>query len=261
MASTRSSLLEGLEEISEEEQLQRLLEISKQDAESEFNSDPGPGRATSSFEEWASLPSDLRLEMVRNSQSGEAGRPERKVSDEAEAEDEDEELKKAIEVSKKEKFLTEEEKTNLAIQQSLRMNSPVAIHPAVQGGNRVDMGQLESAIRTSLNQCYKKIPPPAPVHQSPSPESLRSLRSPSPPAPPPFPVTDNNPRLSQEAEALTPLVASALPSLTFEEQIEEAKRQSARDPWQLSYDDQIRMALELSQNSQTSQHVRILRMF
>ena len=80
MATTRSTLLEGLEDISEEEQLMLLLEISKEEAGSETQ-----GHQLSDEEE-------------------------------GEEEEEEEEYKKAIEISKKEK---EEEETIRAIMQSL----------------------------------------------------------------------------------------------------------------------------------------------
>ena len=84
MATSRSTLLDGLEEISEEEQLMTLLEISKRDVGRDNSRTtqlcPGDGTET-----------------------------------------QDKEFKKAIEVSKKEKFLTLEEETDLAIIQSLSL--------------------------------------------------------------------------------------------------------------------------------------------
>ena len=212
MATTRSSLLEGLEEISEEEQLRKLLEISKQDVGPDTSQDTVP--ATNSFEEWASLPADMRLQMVRNADTSHAPAGDNLGEDE----DEDEEYRKAIEVSKKEKFLTEEEKTNLAIQQSLTPAQPVN-YP-------LDMGQLESAIRTSLSQSYQDPAVPSSSLGTVSPAS-RSR-----------PVSGNNPRDSQEEEALT-----------FEKQMEEAMRQSVQGSTQLSFDEQIQIALERSQRS------------
>ena len=207
MATTRSSLLEGLEEISEEEQLRKLLEISKQDVGPDTSQDTVP--ATNSFEEWASLPADMRLQMVRNADTSHAPARDNLGEDE----DEDEEYRKAIEVSKKEKFLTEEEKTNLAIEQSLTPAQPVN-YP-------LDMGQLESAIRTSLSQSYQDPAVPSSSLGTVSPAS-RSR-----------PVSGN-----KEEEALT-----------FQEQMEEAMRQSVQGSTQLSFDEQIQIALERSQRS------------
>jgi len=242
MATTRSSLLEGLEEISEEEQLRRLLEISKQDAGPDTASQTGAG--ANSFEEWASLPTDLRLQMVRDSDASDSQRPrEEQYDDLLSDDDEDEEYRKALEVSKKEKFLTDEEKTNLAIEQSLTLSSsaqvPTQPVDMMQVNHPVDLGQLESAIRTSLSQSYQDLPaPPAAAAPAPAVAAAKeSSRSPSPPA-------------SQDAEDLSPRFASALPPLTYEEQLEEALRQSKEDPTRLSFDDQMRLALERSQNSQ-----------
>ena len=232
MATTRSSLLEGLEEFSEEEQLKRLLEISKQDAGPDTSHDSVS--PTNTFEEWASLPSDLRLQMVRDGDSSEpaslAG-----SRDGDQSYQEDEEYRKAIEVSKKEKFLTEEEKTYLAIQQSLTLTSrdttqPVDVLPDVAP----DMGHLESAIRSSLSQSFQDCP----AFISPGTVSV--------PPPTGRTVSESNSRLSQDVDDLAPQFASALPTMTFEEQLEEAMRQSVQDTGALSFDDQIRIALEKS---------------
>ena len=109
MATSRSTLLDGLEEISEEEQLMTLLEISKRDVGrdsiSSRTTQPGPGDGT---------------------------------------ETQDEEFKKAIEVSKKEKFLTLEEETDLAIIQSLSL---------AEGGS-----PLEEVTETTETSIQSKIP-------------------------------------------------------------------------------------------------------
>ena len=226
MATTRSSLLEGLEEISEEEQLRKLLEISKQDVGPDSSQETVP--YTNSFEEWASLPSDMRLQMVRNADTGQA------VNDQ-QSDDEDEEYRKAIEVSKKEKFLSEEEKTNLAIQQSLTIKEEdQSTQPSdrMQASRPLDMGQLESVIRTSLSQSYQDPAIPSSSLGTVSPPNRTRA------------VSGNIPRNSQHEEES---------SLTFEEQMEEAMRQSVQGSTNLSFEDQIRIALERSQRSAPSE--------
>ena len=263
MATTRSTLLEGLEEISEEEQLRRLLEISRQEVgpESETSAQAGPG--SQSYEEWLSIHPDVRLQMLSETVS-----PDTQVEQPSE-EDEDEEYRKAIEVSKKEKFLTEEEKTNLAIIQSLSLAernnsrcsasaSPSPVHQ--ENPLLADLGgQLESALRSSLNQSYERSPrhgphPPGSSVQVTS--NLGAARCPSPPgaqaAPRARPLSGNNARLSFDEDMALPL---SQPTLSFEEQMEEAIRRSAEDAnqHQLSYDDQLSLALERSQSSDTVQ--------
>ena len=90
MAATRSTLLEGLEEISEEEQLSRLLEISKQDFGPDRDTTTPPDPVSNSYEEWASIPADVRLQMVSGTVSPDT-RPDQMGEDE-----EDEEYGKAI---------------------------------------------------------------------------------------------------------------------------------------------------------------------
>ena len=162
MAATRSTLLEGLEEISEEEQLSRLLEISKQDFGPDRDSTPPPDPVSNSYEEWASIPADVRLQMVSGTVSPDT-RPDQISEDE-----EDEEYRKAIEVSKKEKFLTEEEKTALSIMQSLSLaeRNNARSSPVLQQETQppADLGEdLESAIRSSLGQSFDLAPAPAPA--------------------------------------------------------------------------------------------------
>ena len=233
-----STFLEGLEDISEEEQLSRLLEISKQDYGPDRDPTTQPGPGSNSYEEWASIPADVRLQMVSGTVSPNAR--EVQLSDD----EEDEEYKKAIEVSKKEKFLTEEEKTNLAIMQSLSLeerNNP-GCSPVLAQENQlpVDLGgQLESAIRFSLDQSFD-LGPLAPVPTQVSSSLGAAARSSSPPM-------GSRPRpLSYDEDMASPL---SQPSLSFEEQMEEAIRRSAEDAnqHQQSYDDQLRVALERSQ--------------
>ena len=254
MATTRSTLLEGLEEISEEEQLRRLLEISRQEVGPESDTTVQPGPGSESYEEWASIPPDVRLQRLQ--MSGTVS-PDTQV-DQLSEDDEDEEYKKAIEVSKKETALTEEEKTNLAIIQSLSLAernnprcSPSASASSVHQDNPLPVDQLESALRSSLNQSYGQGPHhglhlPGPSVQVSS--SLGAARSPSPPvAPRARPLSGNNARLSFDEDQALPL---SQPVLSFEEQLEEAIRRSAEDAnqHQLSYDDQLSLALERSQS-------------
>ena len=110
MATSRSTLLDGLEEISEEEQLMTLLEISKRDVgrDSSRTTQLGPGDGT---------------------------------------ETQDEEFKKAIEVSRKEKFLTLEEETDLAIIQSLSL---------AEGGSPLE--EVTETTETTEISIQSKIP-------------------------------------------------------------------------------------------------------
>ena len=109
MATSRSTLLDGLEEISEDEQLMTLLEISKRDVgrDNSRTTQLGPGDGT---------------------------------------ETQDKEFKKAIEVSKKEKFLTLEEETDLAIIQSLSL---------AEGGSPLEevTETTETSIQSKISEC------------------------------------------------------------------------------------------------------------
>ena len=260
MATTRSTLLEGLEEISEEEQLRRLLEISRQEVGPHIDIDttkqPG-GTGAHSYEEWASIPADVRLQMV----SGDVSPDPQPQVDQLSEEEEDEEYKKAIEVSKQETFLTEKEKTNLAIIQSLSLaernnprSSPSPSPLLQENPLPVDLGgQLESALRSSLNQSYGHGPLPAGPSVQLSSSQGTSGRAPSPSVEARArPLSGNQARLSLDEDMASPL---SQPTLSFEEQMEEAMRRSAEDAsqHQLSYDDQLSLALQRSQDSGPAQ--------
>ena len=75
MAAARSTLLEGLEDISEEEQLRRVLEMSRYDTNvpshdtfghESNNPNTGTSRISSdpSFEDWVRIPAEERLQMM-----------------------------------------------------------------------------------------------------------------------------------------------------------------------------------------------------
>ena len=68
MAAARSTLLEGLEGMSEEEQLRRVLELSEKEAGAlEATANPSTG---CSFESWVSTPAEERLRALGQSGAG-----------------------------------------------------------------------------------------------------------------------------------------------------------------------------------------------
>ena len=157
MAAAKSTLLEGLENISEDEQLRRVLELSRTDP---GRSPPGTNNYTSvsserymnssglSLEEWRNIPAEVRLRAL--DQRGQAdGRAEPPAGgaggDKSDIymsdNDEDEDIKKAIERSKLEQICSPEEQTSLAIQQSKDEVSSLE-------------DQLERAIKLSLRNDY-----------------------------------------------------------------------------------------------------------
>jgi len=176
MAAARSTLLEGLEDISEEEQLRRVLEMSRYDtnvpSRNNFghetnNPNTGASRISSdpSFEDWVRIPAEERLQMmsrpaaadsaVSAETAGPSGvRQTMRTSSSVNSDmiyysdnedDQDEDIRKAIEASKQITVMSEEEKTNLAIEQSKNevKNEAVSLEQ-----------QLEEAIKLSLGNEY-----------------------------------------------------------------------------------------------------------
>ncbi len=135
MAAARSTLLEGLEGMSEEEQLRRVLELSEKEAGAlEATANPGTG---CSFESWVSTPAEERLRALGQSGAG---------SEIYYSDNEDEEMRRVMEESKRNVFMTEEEATRLAIEASEKeaeSGRPSSVA-------NIDK-ELESAIKFSMN--------------------------------------------------------------------------------------------------------------
>jgi len=211
----RSSLAEGLEDISEEEQLKMALELSKNDIfgpSAGFGPSIQPsntnmsvdstysGGAGLEFDDWIRTPAEDRLQLLTG--AGEAGRgaTSRNVSGSSseavkgvstnddtyisdnDDEDEDEILKKIIEQSKHDLLISDEEKTKIALEQSELECTNVPMDTLDENE------QLEAAIKLSLGATYERLIS-TPVHRrqssSISPRSTKSV----PPNPTPLPST------------------------------------------------------------------------
>jgi len=139
MAAARSTLLEGLEDISEEEQLRRVLEMSEREAGAGEADTVNPGTG-GSFESWVNTPAAERLRAAQDSleQRGEAG--EIYYSDN-EAEEELRRVNGAM---------TEEEATKLAIEASEKESGrPSSVE-------NIDK-DLERAIKLSMCNVYSTV--------------------------------------------------------------------------------------------------------
>ena len=136
MAAARSTLLEGLEGMSEEEQLRRVLELSEKEAGAgEATDNLGAGR---SFDSWINTPAEERLRALE--QKGAGG--EIYYSD-----NEDEELRRVMEESKRTVVMTEEEATRMAIEASEKeAGRPSSVA-------NIDR-ELHSAIKLSMSNDY-----------------------------------------------------------------------------------------------------------
>jgi len=193
MAASNSSLVEGLEDISEEEQLKLALEMSKNDVYgSDFGNSPNNMSIDSvrsdayqlethsdrKFEEWCATPAEDRLQYLvgqNNVEETDAvthGTNAVVVDDDDDTyeSDEDQELLRIIEQSKTDNHISEEEKTKLALEQS-----KLDTHPM---GTLNENEQLEVALKMSLRASQNQImfPPRNRVsshnENSPSTESL-----------------------------------------------------------------------------------------
>ena len=168
MAAARSSLLDGLEDISEDEQLRRVLEMSRcdnnvmnvmhdnvRDVTSTESSSNMSRDSTSSFEDWARIPAEQRLQMISDPSAFIQRQPDNTEQDdrtETEPSDiyhsdneEDEEIRKVLEQSKHNTVMTEYEKIKLALDQS-KLDQKSQVTSLEQ--------ELEQAIKLSLGNEY-----------------------------------------------------------------------------------------------------------
>jgi len=262
-----SSLAEGLEGISEEEQLQRLLEISIKETEllgaltnmsvdstsSSTGGQESAAATSSAYEDWIRTPAEERLQRLAQpaepercgGQPGGAATKEPDLEEEAGDEEdqdsdteEDEELRRVIEKSKQNQVMSEQEKTDLALElsrKSLTEGRQVEVEP-----------ELQTAIRRSLIQCTEGgTRSPAVIRHgtgSPRPTSLPC------PSPRPAPQGRYSP-LRLPSPVGSPGSAWPLPDsqLSEEEQVELAIQRSQEErPASMTEDEQLRLALEQS---------------
>jgi len=217
MAASNSSLVEGLEDISEEEQLKLALEMSKNDMYgSDFGNSPinmsiDSVRSDScqlethsdrKFEEWCATPAEDRLQYLVGQNNVEEmdavthGNAVVVDDEDAYESDEDQELLRIIEQSKTDNHISEEEKTKLALEQS-----KLDTHPM---GTLSENEQLEVALKMSLRASQNQIMfPPRTRVSSSSHNEDSSSESPPPITPlaltPPLsisPPTNHVPDLS-----------------------------------------------------------------
>jgi len=185
----RGSLVEGLEDISEEEQLKLALEMSKNDVcglLDEFRSNPtdmsvdsvrSEGPADHKFAEWCATPAEDRLQYLvggggagtsmakdRQSENTDDINPVNNYTfDSDDSNDDDEVLQRIIEQSKQDNQISDEEKTKLAVEQSKLDLLPMETLDENE--------QLEVAVKMSLGATFNKInhariPPPVPQKNS-----------------------------------------------------------------------------------------------
>eukprot|EP00092_Neocalanus_flemingeri_P037657 GFUD01040994.1.p1 GENE.GFUD01040994.1~~GFUD01040994.1.p1 ORF type:complete len:639 (+),score=186.52 GFUD01040994.1:85-1917(+) len=185
----RSSLVEGLEDISEEEQLKMALELSKNDLlgpsvgfGASFQPSPTNMSVDSThsaaevleFDKWIRTPVEDRLQLLNGAGDAAGGVHSDNVSESSceavkgasanedtyisdiDDEDEDEILKKIIEQSKHDLLISEEEKTNIALEQSEQDTAY-----SVPMDSLDENEQLEVAIKMSLGATYERLNAPS----------------------------------------------------------------------------------------------------
>ena len=260
MAAARSTLLEGLEGMSEEEQLRRVLELSEREAGA------GEAEAGGSFENWVNTPASERLRALE-----EPGRPGAEIY----YSDDEEQLRRAMELSlSPSRVMTDEEATKLAIEASEREteSGPSSVASIDQ--------ELESALKLSLRYHmsdgarirHNSVADPEPCSQavsalvSPPPDLLRSRpltpsgsgkprsRSLSPSEPSPTRrqrrrTGEDHIDIQEHHPGLTEPTGPAFPALPMseEQQLELALRKSAEQT-SMSEDEQLKLALRISQS-------------
>ena len=284
MAAARSTLLEGLEGMSEEEQLRRVLELSEKEAGAlEARANPATG---CSFESWVSTPAEERLRAL--GQSGAGG--EIYYSD-----NEDEEMRRVMEESKRNVFMTEEEATRLAIEASEkeaetgRPSSVANIDKELESAIQLSMNEFDSMNEWNIegermrhNSIADSEPQPQGAcalassppdrQRSRSPDHVtvstggKSKSRPASPAETSFPRRQRHRSSTESADirlddaARQPLnitikktpsfpgpCGTAFPTLSEEQQLEMALKQS-EEQTVMSEDDQLKLALRLSQS-------------
>jgi len=159
----RSGLLEGLEDISEEDQLKMALEMSKNDiyqvpghvehsstGMTDFNK---TSNTDLDFEEWVRTPVEDRLQLLSSSSGlvNDRTNPQEHndTSETFVSDDEDDELRKIIEQSKHDLLISDEEKTKIAVEQSKQESIPM--------DTTDENEQLEAAIKMSLGATYERL--------------------------------------------------------------------------------------------------------
>lgn len=171
-----SSFVEGLEDISEEEQLKMALEMSKNDVygqSSEFEPSPTnmsvdsnrseTAEEESRFAEWIRTPVEDRLQLLAGAgaTSENVREPDSETIsvnvnndtyDSDSPEDEDDVLKRIIEQSKHDLFLSDEDKTKIAMEQS-ELEAVRNVPMDTLDENE----QLEAAIKMSLGATYERL--------------------------------------------------------------------------------------------------------
>jgi len=309
MAAARSTLLEGLEDISEEEQLRRCLEMSRYDTNAPSRdsdnfghgiNDPrsGPSRISNdpSFEDWVRIPAEERLQMINRpaavvsagpSEVRQTMRTNSPVNSDmiyySDNEDQDEDIRKAIEASKQVTVMSEEEKTNLAIEQSkndvkseavsLEQQLEEAIKlslgneymttntqtPVNDAALAVNIGENEKPKMRHISADHLQFPTNSSQHPSSSPSSSRSSSPPAQRPTSPIRPRPNSLQTSENRSGSLPKNSSD-PSginnfqtlnLSEAQQMELALRNSEEDPFNLNFmteEEQLKYVLRLSRS-------------
>jgi len=146
------SLVEGLERYSEEEQLKMALEISKNDIQALDNR---RRNELDDFEQWKNASVQERLESIQQEPFHIV--PQNKdsieIQSDSEVEDEDDdELLKILEESKHKIFLSDEEKTKIALEESEKEAKQISAFSPLDENE-----QLEQAIKLSLGATYESL--------------------------------------------------------------------------------------------------------
>ena len=303
MAAARSTLLEGLEEISEDEQLRRVLEMSRcdnnvmnvmhdsvrtRDTVTNVSSESSTNMSrdsTSSFEDWARIPAEQRLQMISDPsafiqrQPDKADNVENNTETEpsdiylSDTEEADEEIRKVLEQSKHNTVMSEYDKIKLAMDQS-KLEAKCQVTSLEQ--------QLEQAIKLSLDAEYMTTNTQKTRHNSagPSqssrqsslltPDTLVTSSSPPSSSTAPLPAAASSPRrprpsslntgavvrsAGDQAPPTSPSLVSSHQQLqlTEEQQLELALKQSQEEQQlgvRQSQQEQLQLALRQSQQEQ-----------
>ena len=335
MAAARSTLLEGLEDISEEEQLRMVLEMSKYDTSDPSNNahlgatniavdsaSSGINNlgatnmsvdSTSSFEDWIRTPAEQRLQLImdpmeaenkeetvdrrvqsiigaaENSNGNDIVNNTETVNAESNSDiynsdnEDDEEIKRVLEESKRATFISEEEKTNLAIELSKReaRNNMTTLEEQLQEAEE----QLKEAIKLSMEEMVlptgtgdtrdnqhntePSVQRPSssqdtvPGRQICPPSDSSSPRRPSQRQSRPVSINNEIRTVSSSSSAASSPRPGPMPpppppsyqatseqtlSLTEEQQLEMALRQSQEDPTSMTEEDQLQYVLQLSRS-------------
>merc|ERR1719210_2738160 len=145
------SLEEGLERYSGEEQLKMALEISKNDIQALDNR---RRNELDDFEQWKNASVQERLESIQQEPFHIVPKNEDiEIQSDSEVEDEDDdELLKILEESKHKIFLSDEEKTKIALEESEKEAKQITAFSPLDENE-----QLEQAIKLSLGATYESL--------------------------------------------------------------------------------------------------------